>query len=119
MLKWRVFKNIFKKIGTAVLAVVMAASFTGCINNPNETYTQEDIDNSAKWLTIIDDSEYGTMVTRCDKRATKVVIPDYVDTIGGYADAYFHTYHGAFEDCEDLTSVIIPNGVTTIDTSAF
>lgn len=52
-----------------------------------------------------------------------VTIPDSiygkpVTSIGGYLDLH-QAYHGAFEDEDSLTSVTLPNSVTSIGNSAF
>ena len=56
----------------------------------------------------------GVRITDCDESATSVIIPE---TIEGYPVTSIGAY--AFSGCEDLISVIIPDGVTSIVHYAF
>ncbi len=120
-----------RKIALFSAAVFAAVSLSGCINPnipiPDVTYTQEDIDNSARWLTIEDN-----VVTDCSDEATKVVIPDTVTGIGEKAfmdcknlkavkipESVTEIYPHAFGGCTGLTSINIPNSVTKIHRQAF
>ncbi len=81
---------------------------------------------------------FTSTVTACtitgikDKTITKIIIPDYITSIGSYAfngcsslpnitipDSVTSIGHGAFCGCFNLTSIIIPNSVTTISIQAF
>ena len=97
-----------RRIALVLAAVIAAASLSGCTNPntpiPDVTYTQEDIDNSARWLTIEDN-----FVTDCSDEATKVVIPE------GVTEIYPHAFGG----CTGLSSIKIPNSVTKIHRQAF
>ena len=67
-----------------------------------------------------------------DKTVSKIIVPDYVTSIGGSAfsdcngltsvtipDSVTSIGYGAFDGCSGLTSVTIGNGVTSIGDSAF
>lgn len=71
---------------------------------PEVTFTQEDIENSKKWLTIEDN-----VLVSCSFDATKVVIPDGVTKID----------NDAFAGCISLTSIKVPDSVTEIGACAF
>lgn len=96
---------------------------------PEVTFTQEDIENSKKWLTITPSDNF---IVGCSVEATKVVIPDYVVGIGELAfkgrdnlkavkipNTVTEIGFMAFCECTGLTSVTIPNKVTTIYYNAF
>ncbi len=51
----------------------------------------------------------GTVLTKCEKKATEVVIPSYITVIKD----------NAFSGCKKLTKVVIPESVTTIGAGAF
>ncbi|MBO5869220.1 MAG: leucine-rich repeat protein [Clostridia bacterium] len=81
-------------------------------SSTEESEIPEDVADGLEF-TLSDDGTY-YIVTDCDESVTEVVIPaEYnglpVKEIGGYA----------FGDCETLTSITIPDSVTSIGWSAF
>ncbi|MBQ5335789.1 MAG: leucine-rich repeat protein, partial [Oscillospiraceae bacterium] len=64
-------------------------------------------------LTFMKYSDHA-VVTNCVSSAKIVSIPDTIDGLPLTA-----IYENAFSGCYDLTEVVIPDGVTSIDTGAF
>ncbi len=96
---------------------------------PEVTFTQEDIENSKKWLTITPSDNF---VVGCSVEATKIVIPDHVVGIGELTFKGLNNLKAvkipnsvteigsmAFCECTGLTSIEIPDSVTTIYYNAF
>jgi hypothetical protein len=104
------------KIGAGVFSIE-AGAFLGCpslgtfmVNTNNSAYCSVD--------GVLFDKSTNTLVQYPGGKAGDYTIPDSVSRIEGGAIQFLGTL-GAFTDCRFLTSVTIPNSVTSIGSGAF
>ena len=96
-------KNTMKKLVLLFAVMLMAMLFVVSASAATEGCYTYEVENSEATITVVDKSISGD-----------IVIPS---TLGGYPVTTIGW--GAFEDCDDLTSVTIPDSVTSIGDGAF
>lgn len=84
-------------------------------------YGGEYFDGKIRWSYFMVEIDKTCRINPVDKSAIRgaVFIPSEVVTAGGLKLRVVEIHSGAFESCEDMTSVVIPEGVATIDMFAF
>lgn len=116
-------KNIFKSALAAALALIMvfgAAPLSGLadIDLPSlslKASAETTEDGLFEYRVITWNKPYTVVITRCKETASgEVVVPK---TIGGYEVTYIADE--AFKNCTGITSIVIPDSVTSIIAGAF
>ena len=92
-----------KKIGFLFATIIMMLLFAVSASAETEGYYTYKVENGEATITDVDESISGD-----------VILPE---TLGGYKVTAIGKF--AFEDCESITSITIPDSVTFIDGWAF
>ena len=110
-------KTILSKISMTQLIFIMCLLFAvGCGNNEQpDTLVSPESD----FQYVVNSDNNTVTCTKYIGKGGEVVIPAELDgkPVGAIGNIFEET--GAFEDCTDVISVIIPEGVTVIEDNAF
>ena len=98
-------RTIKKKILLSFMMVCMSIFAFGVLNASAEQY------GDYLYYTVSDDE---VIITGCDNSATTIEIPSTIEEM-----PVTRIYNGAFEYCSSLTSITIPNSLTSIGWDAF
>ncbi len=102
-----------------------SSTFSGCYFERNRITNYSELTSENNWGATVCDEETddGLLITdntvvKCRPWATAVTIPETATSIGYILDWYYNA-DGVFEGCTDLTSITIPESVTSIGDEAF